>query len=160
MRKLKLSNKGFALVDDSDYDELCRYKWYLKADGYVGRSINLGKIGGKTKYQGLLMHREIVKTPKGVKLDHKDGNRSNNQRSNLRIATSSQNSMNQKKAENKVSKYKGVTFRKDRNKWFARIIKEGKRYGLGHYASEIEAARAYNKAAIGYFGEFAKLNEV
>lgn len=78
---------------------------------------------------------------------------------NIRLATSSQNGANSRKWNKKTtSKFKGVFWRKDINKWRARIGVNRARINLGNFDSEIDAAKAYNEAAIKYFGEFARIN--
>lgn len=109
------------------------------------------------------MHHEVF----GVKiqLDHIDGNGCNNQLENLREAVQLENNRNMRKQEGCSSKYKGVSWHKREGKWCARIaagelLPNGyhKRIWLGYFEDEIEAAKAYDRAAIKYFGEFAKLN--
>lgn len=92
--------------------------------------------------------------------DHKDNNPSNNKWSNLRPASRSQQGANSRKRRNCSSKYKGVCFCKQTNKWRVIIQKNGKRINLGRFVNEEEAALVYNEAAIKYFGEFAHINEV
>jgi hypothetical protein len=102
------------------------------------------------------MHQLILRTKY---IDHIDGNGLNNTRGNLRIATTKQNTWNRKKRTIPTSsKYKGVSVIKGRDRWQCRIYANGTRFFLGYFASEIEAARAYDKKAIELFGEFARLN--
>jgi hypothetical protein len=97
----------------------------------------------------------------GVEIDHQDGNGLNNQKYNLRICTTAQNGANQRtQSRKKSSRFKGVNWDKDRQKWYAHIKVNQVLKNLGRFSSEIEAAKAYNKAAIIAFGKFAKLNEV
>lgn len=105
------------------------------------------------------MHREILGLKKGEIGDHKDGDGLNNQRSNLRKCTHSENLRNAKKRRGSHSShYKGVT--RCRNKWRAVIKVDQKKYSLGNFTTEKEAALAYNVAATKYFGCFAYLNLV
>ena len=103
------------------------------------------------------MHALIMQSEKGQQIDHQDGNGLNNQKSNLRFCTQSQNSANRE--ANGISKYLGVDCdnRCDK-KWRARINVNYKRKCLGYFKTQEEAALEYNKAAIQYHGEFAKLN--
>ena len=98
-----------------------------------------------------------IEDPK-VLVDHKSGSWFNNLESNLRPSTKSQNAMNQQNQEGTSSKYKGVCWHAPSKKWRAYIKINGKQIHLGYFNTEIEAARAYNKAALELFGEFANLN--
>ena len=89
-------------------------------------------------------------------VDHINNVRHDNRAANLRAATSRQNSMNRKSSKNSLSKYKGVTFRKDRCKWVATI----NRKRIGSFINEKDAAQAYNKAAKKQYGNFAYLNKI
>jgi len=142
--------KKFTIVDDKDYPLLSKYNWYLNSSGYA--------TNGKVYLHQLLLPKE-----EGKEVDHKDGNKLNNQRINLRYVSRSQHHANRKKKLNTTSKYKGVSFKDDtfRNKpWRAKIGKDYKRYYLGNYNTEKEAALAYNQKAKKIFGEFARYNVV
>ena len=107
------------------------------------------------------LHRLITNCPKGYVVDHINGDTLDNTLQNLRICTIVQNIYNQKKHKgDRHSKYKGVTFRKNlvSKPWEAFIYCGGISKRLGYFATEKEAAAAYNKAAITAYGEFAKLN--
>ena len=116
----------------------------------------------QTKYiHRLLAELFIPNTDNLLYVDHIDTHTLNNDLSNLRWVSLSQNQFNRNKQKQKSSsKYKGVTYVKKTNKWQARIRFEGKQYHLGCYASEIEAALAYNQTARKFFKQFAKLNEI
>jgi hypothetical protein len=105
------------------------------------------------------LHRFIlgISNPK-IQIDHKNRNGLICTRENMRIATNQQNSFNQIGAKNSTSPFKGVCFDKSRNKFAAYIKHNGKRFALGRFISEIEAAKAYDKRAKELFGEFAYLN--
>ena len=157
-RKIPLTQGRFAIVDPQDYPRLSRYKWRLcrtkgKNVFYAERSVCLP--GGK--YSRILMHRQLIKAPEGYVIDHINGNGLDNRRANLRLATVAQNAWNSKK-RNPRSGYKGVWFAADKGLWRAAIVCHGKRLHLGYFSSKIDAAKAYDAAAIKYYGEFAKPN--
>lgn len=100
------------------------------------------------------MHREIMRTPLGMDTDHIDHDRLHNCKSNLRVCTHRENQGNRKIAINNTSGFKGVSFYRPQKKWKA-VISD---IYLGYFTTPEEAAQAYDKAAIDYYGEFAKLN--
>lgn len=146
------------LVDDEDFEFLNKWKWCLfkmRNTFYVHR-IEYGKNGEKDK--SILMHRLIMGYPNCL-VDHVDRNTLNNQRSNLRQCTYSQNTSNTEKINKAcTSKYKGVHMKK--GKWVAKLKKNQKGVHIGTFTNEVDAAIAYNKAAIIYHGEFARLNKI
>jgi hypothetical protein len=155
MREIKLTQDKVALVDDEDFEYLNQWKWHAHKDGnnyYVERIIRLPR---GLKYQYVSMHRLIMNTPKGMQTDHKDHDGLNNQKSNLRICTRSQNQMNRKAIE-ATSKYKGVWYENGKIRSAITINKE--QVYLGYFNSEKDAAIAYDIAAKKYYGEFAYLN--
>jgi HNH endonuclease/AP2 domain len=116
-----------------------------------------------TDGQSFRMHRFIYGiTDPEIIIDHADGNGLNNRRSNLRIATHSQNQANKRKdTKNKRSSiYKGVHFNTFTECWESAIYKDNKRIYLGRFDNQHEAALAYNRAALTFFGEFSRLNSV
>jgi len=155
MKEIKLSQGKVALVDDEDYEYLNQWKWYAHKNGntyYVNRDVRHGRYREK-----ISMHRFIMNTPKKLQVDHIDHNGLNNQKNNLRNCTRSQNQRN-KIASLKSSKYLGVSKRD--NSYKAIITDNGKKYYLGTFHSEIEAAASYNEAAKKYHKEFANLNKI
>jgi len=158
-RRIALTQGKYAIVDPDDYYKLNEYKWCALKVGhkyYAVRS-NGGRKGQKRKLYR--MHREVVHIPKGLECDHINGDSLDNRKANLRAATRQQNCWNNSKRKPKsLSKYKGVSFSKRGRPWKAMLTVNGKWIYLGGFNSEIQAAKAYDKAAKRYFGEFAVLN--
>lgn len=149
--------KGFVtIVDEADYDWLNQWKWhYSKGRAHRTERIGLRKYNRKIHF---LMHRVIKNAPKNMVVDHKDGDALNNCRSNLRICTQCQNTKNQTPRKNTTSKYKGVSWSEERQKWVVFISHDKHHIPLGRYIDEIKAAIVYNEAALKLHGEYAKLN--
>ncbi len=93
-----------------------------------------------------------------MQIDHIDGNGLNNQKSNLRWCTYSENAMNAHKNRNGSSNYKGVDLQRKTKLWRCRIKINYIEIHGGYFRNEIDAAKKYDEMAIKYFGEFAKLN--
>jgi len=97
-----------------------------------------------------------MKTSKGMDVDHIDHDGLNNQKSNLRNCTRSENAQNQRHYAS--SDYQGTSWHKRSRKFRSQIGVKGNRIHLGFFNSEIDAAKAYDKAALKYYGEYAKTN--
>ena len=151
MKLIPLTRGLFAKIDDSDYVRLMKHKWQASSD--TRKHIYArGIVNGKHIY----MHRFILRlTDSVMDVDHKDGNGLNNQRSNIRICNRSSNLQNRKISRGK-SKYMGVSLQI--GKWRSSLYVDKKRIYLRLFNSEINAAKAYDRAAIKYHKEFANLN--
>lgn len=131
----------FALVDDDDLETFDYYCWYLNDSGYARRTIWHAE---EQRYRRSLLHREILGLEEGDPRigDHINGNRLDNQRSNLRIITAAQNSQNRRPLAGSSSQYRGVKFVPETGKWRATAKLQGKDYSGGVFLEEIEAAQA------------------
>ena len=123
-------------------------KWGLSSHGYVRTTIN-----GKRVY----LHRLIMNPPKGKVIDHKNGNKLDNRRENLRICEVRENIINQKKV-GVTSKYRHVSWSKKEKKWVVGVMVNRKRVVAGSYSSEIQAAKIADQLAKRLHGEYAQLN--
>lgn len=154
MKTIQLTQGKVALVDDPDYPDLSRSRWFAMRLGnhwVAGR--NRQKFNGERGT--ILMHRQIMGFPWG-EIDHKDRDGLNNQRSNLRLANRSQQNANSVKRPGK-SGFRGVKLVHS-SKFEARINVSGVYRYLGYFSSPVEAAKAYDRAAVENHGEFAVLN--
>lgn len=156
MKEIKLTQGKVALVDDEDYEYLNQWKWQFSS-GYARRNIRL--LNGKRSSQS--MHRLILNVPSlEFLVDHINGNKLDNRKENLRTCDSCENAWNRGvKKENKL-RIKGVSFKKEHSRYVAVIQVKKKQLHLGYFYCPIEAARAYNSAAILHHGKFARLNEI
>jgi hypothetical protein len=158
MKEIQLTQGKVALVDDSDYEWLNKWKWHYGEDKYTGYAHR--NIGLWPHQKKILMHREIMQTLPGIEVDHIDHNGCNNQRSNLRNCMHIDNRHNQMRCKNNKSGYIGVSGSMHNRKWRSVIHCNKKQIHLGCFPTAEEAALAYNEAAKKLFGEFACLNDV
>ena len=159
MKKIILT-KGFeAIVDADDYEMLSKFKWCSsesRGKNYANRGFQ-----ENLKFRKIKMHHQIMGKPqKGMVIDHINGNTLDNRKSNLRICTQSNNTMNKVKRKNCSSIYKGVSFSESEQKYRAYITVQKKTIHLGRHKDEVIAALTYNDAAKKYHGEFALLNKI
>lgn len=167
MRLIKLRGKNslHVKVDDEDFEELNKYKWYATPLGDRTPVYRYVSMSERHKYNGqskILIHRVLTNTVnlgESIFIDHRDRDTLNNQKENLRISDSLTNSYNRGRQKNNLSsKYKGVTWDKVNMKWRAQIRANKKTIALQRFLSENEAAMAYNEAAVKHHGEFAFQN--
>lgn len=159
MKRIPLSKGYMALVDDEDFDDLARFTWNAltrKSDDLVYATSRLGRVGVVPLY----MHRYLLQVDgRSVYVDHINGDGLDNRRCNLRIATNSQNQANNRpQSRPMASRFKGVSWHGRDRLWRASIKVNQKVIGLGYFKVEEDAARAYDAAAVRYFGEFARPN--
>jgi hypothetical protein len=170
VRQIPLGGGLFALVDDEDFERLAAHRWNAKRgrkarELYPRRTVRLG-VGRKAPQASILLHREVMGDPPGMLVDHRDGNPLNCQKYNLRVCTRRQNAENITSSKRqKLGGFKGVSWHAGASKWIAQcaggeVRANGKRkmVYLGLFVDPVEAARAYDAAALKAFGEFASLN--
>lgn len=150
MKTIPLTKGKFALVDDEDFDHLNQFKWHLSHYGYAVRN-HMTRRGRRIEY----MHRRIL----GLKFrqigDHKDRNRLNNQRENLRRCSRLENVLNRTSVR-KISPYRGV--QQIRNGFCSKIQFKKKVIYIGFFRTAEDAAKAYDRKALELFGLFALPN--
>ncbi len=164
-RRVRLLPDKYAEVDAKDFHEISKYTWWACR---TSRSCAAARFIQKGNAISLVyMHRQIMQSELDSKLtnpksklivDHKNRDATDNRRANLRLATQRQNSRNCRGHKGKTSKYKGVSRYRGSNRWRVMIHVDKKGISLGYFESEIEAAKAYDKAARKYHGEFAYQN--
>lgn len=159
-KEIQLQGSMVAIVDDDDYERLSANRWHayrkhLHLSWYVQ-----GNRGGPFAWQD--MHRVVLSAPKGMMVDHKNGDGLDCRKENLRFATNRQNQLNSKPRVNNTSGYKGVMRqrRADGFTWIA-CVKDKEtteRHHLGTFPTAEAAARAYDAKVKEWHGEFAWLN--
>lgn len=157
MKEIILNNDAIALVDDEDFEKIQKSNWHVTPKGYAARGVNMGN--GKTK--GYIMHREIMGLlhHDGKIVDHINGNKLDNRKSNLRICTNAENKSNCKPYSNNKSGYKGVYKEKKGRKYTAQIRVNGEIFYLGSFLDPKKASAAYLNAAIAMKGDFANAGD-
>ena len=169
--KIPLTQGKFAIIDKEDYDKVMEYKWFAVRD----KNNFYAATHGKNR-ETIKMHRLILGlNDRNNICDHKDHNGLNNTKSNLRVCTFNENIKNTSSRINSTSVYLGVCYKPTRkrrlkngnysitnikNKWVSQIQCNKKKYFIGRFETEKEAAIAYNNEAIKKFGEFANLNNI
>ena len=149
------------IVDDEWAWLLVSRPWHVETTGYIRAHRSVKNQQDKT-YRADLLHRVILGLSDGdtTEVDHRNRNKADNRRENLRPCTASQNQAARPFPPGATSTYRGVRWEADRGRWRAGITCNWKRHYLGRFATEKAAALAYNQAATKLFGEFAVLNEV
>lgn len=151
MRTIKLSKGYVALIDNIDFYKVSKFKWWVSTR--AGNTRYAYRMLGRTTQR---MHRFILglRNKQRIEVDHVNGDGLDNRKANLRTCTRSQNLANSDRVLG-VSGFRGVYGRENSQ---AKIGVNRKVIYLGRFGSPVEAARAYDVAAIRYFGAFARLN--
>lgn len=148
-KKLPLQDGMYALVDDEDYEKCKYHTWYI--------NITSGYINVASDSVGVLSRFLLEEVKEDSYVLFKNGDRLNFKRDNLIISDKFEKAGKRRGVRNSSSKYKGV-FRRKTGKWTSQLTYKGKRYYLGTFENEEEAAIAYNKKAIEVHGEKAFQN--
>jgi hypothetical protein len=162
MAAIRLTQDKIAIIDDDDFERVSKHKWYYRGrygsrvneQGYVLRTV---RETGK-KQTTISLQRFVMNNPEGFQVDHVNGDRLDNRKCNLRVATMEQNSHNSTLRKNNTSGFKGVYFKKANQRFFAKISINKKPTHLGYFSTAIDAAKTYDEAARKHYGEFATLN--
>lgn len=156
--------ENFVIVDEDNYEHLNQWKWFKMSIYHTDNKIYYARryegLTNDRTFKAILMHRVILGlTKKQDKGDHIDGNGLNNQKSNLRKCTHSQNLSNRRShTKHKTSRYHGVS--KHGNRWVYIVSHNRSKFSKGGFISEDVAALEYNKKTLELKGDFAKLNTI
>lgn len=148
---------AFAIIDAEDEEVMRQLNWtrFLKRGVKTAYAYSWIKdVDGNRKQ--VKMHRLLF--PEWKVIDHINGDGLDNRRSNLREVTHAENLQNRGMQTNNKSGYKGVHWHKKDRRWHAEIRANKRRHYLGSFATAIEAAKAYDRAAQEYHGAFARMN--
>jgi hypothetical protein len=151
MKKIPLTGGRFAIVDDVDYENLSQFKWHIDRNQTTCYAHRTPWVHGQNRSQTIRMHRQIMGFPSGL-VDHRNGNGLDNRRTNLRVATKSENHANSRKLDPRnKSGYRGV-FRIRTGRWMAQIRAHGKPKYLGLFDTAEQANDAYRSHAQSFRG--------
>lgn len=157
MKKIPLTQGKFAIVDDCDYKRLSEHKWQAVKSAKSAKTWYARRCLSGTKTY-IKMQHAVLGVDRSVLVDHRNRNGLKNTRDNLRVCTLSQNSINRGMLSSNTSGYRGVAWSKQDKKWKSTIMLDGVSKHLGYFFCLIKAAKAYDKAASDYYGEFAYQN--
>ncbi len=158
MPAIPLTKGHFALVDEADFASLSRFRWHaLETRHHVYASRTERTSAGKRR---VYMHRQILGAPRGVVVDHRNRDTLDNRRANLRTCSRAENAMNSVLSAPRASEFRGVRRNGGarRHPWQAGIVVAGQYVHIGCYATELEAAMAYDGAVLRLYPEFARPN--
>ena len=157
---VKLNYNLETIIDDDCFELVSKYHWYADFDKKLGKyyAKTTSRVGGKR--MNLRMHRLIMNAKKWQVVDHVNRDTLDNRTFNLRLCSVRDNTKNRSLNKNNTSWYKGVVWHTQVKKWQSRLSFHGKWISLWLFDDKIEAAKAYNLAAISHYWEFAKLNPI
>lgn len=154
MKAIRLTRGKIALVDDEDYERVNQYKWYayFASNTIYARRRPWNKIIKKYSVQSI--HRFILNAPKGMEVDHINGNGLDNRKANLRLCTRQQNCYNHRVRNTSKSGITGISWDTQTNKWRATITLNGKMINIGRFVEIEDAINARKKKAFELFSPF------
>jgi hypothetical protein len=152
--KVPLTRGLFCIIDDADADLVGKNNWMANPNpyGYYARRIH--EVAGVKEY--IYMHRVIAQASSGEEVDHIDGDRLNNRRSNLRLCSRKENNANRGASRSNTSGIKGVSWHRKDKRWVATTSVNNKTVYLGQSLTKEGAAEIYRLAVIRLHGEFAR----
>lgn len=147
---IPLTKGKFAKIDKEDYELIKNSKWSIRlwSSGKECVVANINNVGTR-------IHRAIMNAPKGIVVDHINGDTLDNRKRNLRLCSSQENEHNSKVNKDNRSGYKGVTYMKKTNKYVARLTINNKVHYLGYFNTAEEAYEAFKKASLELHGEYS-----
>jgi hypothetical protein len=154
---IPLSKETFSKVDKEDYDKIKEYKWYYNRKTGYAYSGGVNQSSGENSRKKLSRFIMGINSPI-IQIDHINGDRLDNRKANLRIATNEENCSNSFIRIDNTSGHRGVSFDRARNKWFAEIVK-GKKRHRKRFIDKKDAIQWYKKMAIELFDEFCSLSK-
>jgi hypothetical protein len=154
---IPLTQGKVAIVDICDAERVSAYQWCALKSRHTWYAKTNWQKGDRTR-TAIDLHRFVLEPPSGISVNHANGEGLDCRRSNLRFATRSQNGRSSKRRTDNTSGFKGASWDKINRNWRANIWLNGRGRFLGCFHSKEEAAAAYDRAAIQFFGEFARVN--
>ena len=157
MKEIPLTQGKTALVSDEDYPRVSIFRWQAVRDKNTWYARRVVTCGGKRVQ--IWLHRVILGVSLGTEVDHRNRNGLDCQRSNLRWGTHAQNQQNSLRAiPHKTSRFRGVAWAANCQKWRAATCTQGKHISLGVFTDEAAAARAFDAYAAKHYGAWARFN--
>lgn len=141
----------WAVIDDADFELVSQHRWFPQVKSHGTYAVaNVRKADGRRTQ--IYMHTLVTGWSY---VDHMDHDGLNNQRANLRVSNDWLNQANRRAQSGGTSQYKGVNFNRAAGRWYVRIKFGERQTWVGSFLDEVEAARAYDRAAREAFGEHA-----
>jgi hypothetical protein len=156
MKQILLTQGKVALIDDDDFEYINQWKWRV-AKCHNG-AIYACRGTYNPNFSMILMHRVIMQTPGSLVVDHIDHNGLNNQKTNLRNCTDSENRCHSYRKSNNKTGFKGISWNQKNKRWYVEISVNHQRIYIGCFRVCADAVSAYDEAAKKYHGEFAQTN--